>query len=150
MKISSFILFYDLIQILLFIEIVFLSIISYIFFHLWHLDIIILGVVGRDYYGVFPLKGKLLNVREALHAQIMKNEEVQNIAKILGYVLSFHSYFFELIYFKKKYSFPLLLYRSSTKIILFMFLLSECIYFMSKNSQILFYFIDWFHDFIVF
>lgn len=42
------------------------------------------GVVGRDYYGVFPLKGKLLNVREALHAQIMKNEEVQNIAKILG------------------------------------------------------------------
>jgi DNA topoisomerase-2 len=23
-----------------------------------------IGVVGRDYYGVFPLKGKLLNVRE--------------------------------------------------------------------------------------
>ncbi len=43
-----------------------------------------LGVVGRDYYGVFPLKGKLLNVREAAHAQIMKNEEIQNIAKILG------------------------------------------------------------------
>jgi DNA topoisomerase-2 len=41
-------------------------------------------VVGRDYYGVFPLKGKLLNVREASHAQIMKNEEIQNIAKILG------------------------------------------------------------------
>lgn len=43
-----------------------------------------LGVVGRDYYGVFPLKGKLLNVREAAHAQMMKNEEVQNIVKILG------------------------------------------------------------------
>lgn len=43
-----------------------------------------LGVVGRDYYGVFPLKGKLLNVREATHAQIMKNEEIQNITKILG------------------------------------------------------------------
>ena len=43
-----------------------------------------LGVIGRDYYGVFPLKGKLLNVREAAHAQIMKNEEIQNIAKILG------------------------------------------------------------------
>ena len=43
-----------------------------------------LGVVGRDYYGVFPLKGKLLNVREASHQQIMKNEEIQNIAKILG------------------------------------------------------------------
>lgn len=45
-----------------------------------------LGVVGRDYYGVFPLKGKLLNVREASHAQIMKNEEIQNISKILGLV----------------------------------------------------------------
>jgi len=43
-----------------------------------------LGVVGRDYYGAFPLKGKLLNVREAPHAQILKNEEIQNIAKILG------------------------------------------------------------------
>lgn len=43
-----------------------------------------LGVVGRDYYGVFPLRGKLLNVREAAHAQIMKNEEIQNIAQILG------------------------------------------------------------------
>jgi len=31
-----------------------------------------LSVVGRDYYGVFPLKGKLLNVRDATHAQIMK------------------------------------------------------------------------------
>lgn len=43
-----------------------------------------LGVIGRDNYGVFPLKGKLLNVREASHQQIMKNEEVQNVAKILG------------------------------------------------------------------
>ena len=43
-----------------------------------------LGVVGRDNYGVFPLRGKLLNVREARHDQIMKNEEIQNIKKILG------------------------------------------------------------------
>ena len=43
-----------------------------------------IGVVGRDFYGAFPLKGKLLNVREAPHAQILKNEEIQNIAKILG------------------------------------------------------------------
>ena len=43
-----------------------------------------LGVVGRDYYGVFPLKGKLLNVREASHQQMMKNEEIQNVAQILG------------------------------------------------------------------
>ncbi|KAF0700252.1 Aste57867_9207 [Aphanomyces stellatus] len=43
-----------------------------------------LAVVGRDYYGVFPLKGKLLNVREAAHSAILKNEEIQNIVKILG------------------------------------------------------------------
>ncbi len=43
-----------------------------------------LGVVGWDNFGVFPLRGKLLNVREAKHDQIMKNEEVQNIKKILG------------------------------------------------------------------
>lgn len=29
-----------------------------------------LGVVGRDRYGVFPLKGKVLNVREASHKQV--------------------------------------------------------------------------------
>ncbi|KAF8641179.1 hypothetical protein AX17_000814 [Amanita inopinata Kibby_2008] len=43
-----------------------------------------LGVVGRDNFGVFPLRGKLLNVREARHDQILKNEEVQNIKKIMG------------------------------------------------------------------
>ena len=29
-----------------------------------------LGVIGRDQYGVFPLRGKLLNVREASHKQV--------------------------------------------------------------------------------
>jgi DNA gyrase/topoisomerase IV subunit B len=43
-----------------------------------------LSVVGRDHYGVFPLRGKLLNVREASSKQIMENEEIQNIKKILG------------------------------------------------------------------
>ncbi|KAI9983167.1 hypothetical protein PInf_007094 [Phytophthora infestans] len=43
-----------------------------------------LAVVGRDYYGVFPLRGKMLNVREASHSQILKNEEIQNVVKILG------------------------------------------------------------------
>ncbi|CAG8440195.1 3052_t:CDS:10 [Diversispora eburnea] len=43
-----------------------------------------LSAVGRDNYGVFPLKGKLLNVRDASTAQILKNEEIQNIKKILG------------------------------------------------------------------
>ncbi|KAL0581404.1 DNA topoisomerase 2 [Marasmius crinis-equi] len=43
-----------------------------------------LAVVGRDNFGVFPLRGKLLNVREAKFDQIMKNEEIQNIKKIMG------------------------------------------------------------------
>ena len=41
-------------------------------------------VVGRDRYGVFPLKGKLLNVRDASIKQITENQEIQNIIKILG------------------------------------------------------------------
>ncbi|XP_019794933.1 DNA topoisomerase 2-alpha [Delphinus delphis] len=43
-----------------------------------------LGVVGRDKYGVFPLRGKMLNVREASHKQIMENAEINNIIKIVG------------------------------------------------------------------
>ena len=43
-----------------------------------------LSVVGRDNYGVFPLKGKPLNVREAHLGKIQTNDEIQNIIKILG------------------------------------------------------------------
>jgi DNA topoisomerase-2 len=43
-----------------------------------------LSVIGRDYYGVFPLRGKLLNVRDASAAQLLKNEEINNLKKILG------------------------------------------------------------------
>lgn len=43
-----------------------------------------LGVVGRDRYGVFPLRGKLLNVREASHKQIMDNAEINALIKIIG------------------------------------------------------------------
>lgn len=42
------------------------------------------AVVGRDNYGVFPLRGKLLNVREATHKQILENAEINNIIKIMG------------------------------------------------------------------
>ncbi len=35
-------------------------------------------------YGVFPLKGKLLNVREATASQLVHNEEIKNIKKIMG------------------------------------------------------------------
>ncbi|PKY39326.1 DNA topoisomerase II [Rhizophagus irregularis] len=43
-----------------------------------------LSEVGRDYYGVFPLRGKLLNVRDGSHKQIMNNAEIQHIKQILG------------------------------------------------------------------
>ncbi|GHP12332.1 hypothetical protein PPROV_001106000 [Pycnococcus provasolii] len=43
-----------------------------------------LGVVGRDHYGVFPLRGKLLNVREATHTQVMANAELNYLKQILG------------------------------------------------------------------
>jgi DNA topoisomerase-2 len=39
---------------------------------------------GRNYYGVYPLRGKLLNVREASINQINKNQEIIDIKKILG------------------------------------------------------------------
>jgi DNA topoisomerase-2 len=51
-----------------------------------------LGVVGRDHYGVFPLRGKLLNVRDATHKQILENAEINNLIKILG------------LQYKKKYN----------------------------------------------
>jgi DNA topoisomerase-2 len=40
--------------------------------------------IGRDYYGVFPLKGKLLNVKDAAIKKITENEEIANIIKIIG------------------------------------------------------------------
>lgn len=43
-----------------------------------------ISVVGRNCYGVFLLRGKLLNVREASHKQIMEHAEIQNIKQILG------------------------------------------------------------------
>lgn len=43
-----------------------------------------LKIIGREKYGVFPLKGKPLNVREATVKQLQENEEFINIKKILG------------------------------------------------------------------
>lgn len=43
-----------------------------------------LSVIGRDFYGVFPLRGKLLNVRNATYSTIIKNAEISNLIKILG------------------------------------------------------------------
>ncbi|CAM6116025.1 unnamed protein product [Calypogeia fissa] len=43
-----------------------------------------ISVVGRNKYGCFPLRGKLLNVREASHQQVLDNAEITNIKRILG------------------------------------------------------------------
>ena len=48
-----------------------------------------LAVAGRaildpNRIGVFPLRGKMLNVRDASIDQIMKNKEIENIKKFLG------------------------------------------------------------------
>jgi DNA topoisomerase-2 len=43
-----------------------------------------LSVVGRDYYGVFPLKGKVMNVRGETATRISENDEISNLKKIMG------------------------------------------------------------------
>ena len=43
-----------------------------------------LSVVGQDKYGVFPLKGKLLNVRRASIKRSLKDTNIQKIMDILG------------------------------------------------------------------
>ena len=42
------------------------------------------AVADPDLIGVFPLRGKLLNVRDASVAQISNNQEIQNIKKFMG------------------------------------------------------------------
>jgi len=43
-----------------------------------------LAVIGRDKYGIFPLKGKLLNVKDQSNDKILKNQEISNLKQILG------------------------------------------------------------------
>ena len=43
-----------------------------------------MGVVGKDYFGVFPLKGKLLNVREASAKVLSANDEINYLKQIIG------------------------------------------------------------------
>jgi DNA topoisomerase-2 len=49
-----------------------------------------LSVIGRDLYGVFPLKGKLINASKKKQ-DVVSNKEVQNLVKILGLQLG-HEY----------------------------------------------------------
>ncbi|CAF0772126.1 unnamed protein product [Didymodactylos carnosus] len=43
-----------------------------------------LGVIGRDRYGCYPLRGKMLNVREAANKKVTDNNEITQLCKILG------------------------------------------------------------------
>ena len=43
-----------------------------------------LSVVGRDHFGVFPLRGKCKNVRDSSVGQLTSNQEFNDLKKILG------------------------------------------------------------------
>ncbi len=43
-----------------------------------------LSVIGRDYYGVFPLRGKIMNVKDVSYQKITDNAEITALKKILG------------------------------------------------------------------
>lgn len=43
-----------------------------------------LSEVGRNKYGVFPLKGKIMNVKDTNIKKVNENEEIANLKKIMG------------------------------------------------------------------
>jgi DNA topoisomerase II len=43
-----------------------------------------LSVIGREHFGVYPLRGKMLNVEGASLDQMTKNAEIADLVKILG------------------------------------------------------------------
>ena len=43
-----------------------------------------LSIVGRNEYGIFPLKGKILNCKDVSSKKISENEEINNLKKIMG------------------------------------------------------------------
>jgi DNA topoisomerase-2 len=43
-----------------------------------------LSVIGRDRYGVFPLRGKVMNVKDAAISKISDNAEITALKKIIG------------------------------------------------------------------
>jgi DNA gyrase/topoisomerase IV subunit B len=43
-----------------------------------------LSKIGREKYGIYPLKGKLINVKAQANQKVMKNEEINDIKTALG------------------------------------------------------------------
>ena len=48
------------------------------------LDVGMFGKIGRDYIGIYPIRGKILNSRNATIAQIQDNREITGIRMALG------------------------------------------------------------------
>lgn len=42
------------------------------------------SIIGPEKFGVFPLKGKCLNIRDATASQLTNNEEINNLKQIIG------------------------------------------------------------------
>ena len=49
-----------------------------------------LSVVGRQKYGVYPLRGKVLNVSDVAPQRIAENAEIANLKKIMGLAAGKH------------------------------------------------------------
>jgi DNA topoisomerase-2 len=43
-----------------------------------------LSVIGRDFYGVYPVQGKMLNVREAATPKVIENKEIKDLIQAIG------------------------------------------------------------------
>jgi DNA topoisomerase-2 len=43
-----------------------------------------LSIVGRDFYGVYPVQGKMLNVREAATPKVIENKEIKDLIQAIG------------------------------------------------------------------
>jgi DNA gyrase/topoisomerase IV subunit B len=42
------------------------------------------SIVGNERFAIYPLKGKVLNIRDATVSQLMNNEEINNLKQIIG------------------------------------------------------------------
>ena len=40
--------------------------------------------LGREWFGVMPLRGKMLNVRDVTTKKLMNNKEIGNLITVLG------------------------------------------------------------------
>ena len=45
-----------------------------------------LSIIGRDNYGIYPVRGRVLNIRDISPSKIVNNKEISDIIKILGLV----------------------------------------------------------------